>query len=107
MPQYMAQFSYTGQAWAALAQHPADRTEVIGGLAAKLGCRLLNLHYTMGEYDGLVILEAPDDIAVMAFIIAAHAPGHIKASKTTRLYSSAEAVDAMRKAGGATFQGPG
>jgi uncharacterized protein with GYD domain len=106
MPQYMGQFAYTAQAWAELSQHPVDRTEAIAELAQKLGCRLISLHYTMGEYDGHVIVEAPDDTTVMAFIIAAITPGHLRATKTTRLYTPAEAVEALRKAGSVTFRAP-
>jgi hypothetical protein len=42
----------------------------------------------------------------MAFIIAAITPGHLRATKTTRLYTPAEAVEALRKAGSVTFRAP-
>ena len=106
MPQYMTQFAYTSQAWAALAQNPVDRSEGLRALAEKLGGRFVSLHYTMGEYDGVVVVELPDDTAVMAMMIGAIAPGHLKATKTTRLYTPAEAMDAMRKAGGTNYQAP-
>jgi len=106
MPQYMTQFAYTAQAWAALAQKPVDRSEGLRALAEKVGRRLVSLHYTMGEYDGVVVVEAPDDTTVMAIIIGAIAPGHLKATRTTRLYTPAEAMEAMRKAGGANYQAP-
>ena len=31
-------------------------------LVERLGGRFLNLYYSFGEYDGLVIFEAPDEI---------------------------------------------
>jgi uncharacterized protein with GYD domain len=103
----MAQFSYTSQAWAAFAKKPEDRTEPVSALAQKLGCRLVDLSYHFGEYDGFVILEAPDDSTALSFAIAAHAPGHLKATKTTRLFTTKEAVEAMRKAGTGTLPAPG
>jgi uncharacterized protein with GYD domain len=106
MPQYLTHFAYTAQAWAALTQNPVDRSEPIKALAERLGCRLISLHYTMGDYDGVTLIDAPDDVTAMACLMGAIAPGHLKATKTIRLYTPAEALEAMRKAGGAAFQAP-
>ena len=106
MPRYMTQFAYTTQAWAALAKNPVDRSEAIGKLAKELGGSLVSLYYTMGEYDGVVLSDLPDDGAAMAIAIAAVSPGHVRAIKTTRLYSTAEAVEAMRRAGAITYSAP-
>jgi uncharacterized protein with GYD domain len=72
----------------------------------KLGCRLTGLYYSMGDYDGVVHLEAPDDTTAMAGIISAITPGHLKATKTTRLYTPAEATEAMRKADNVSYAAP-
>jgi uncharacterized protein with GYD domain len=106
MPQYMLQFAYTSQAWAALAEHPADRSEEIAKAVTKLGGKFVSLYYTMGEYDGVAIVEAPDDGTAMALAIGAAAPGHLRMGKTTRLFTPAEAVAALKKAHGAAFKAP-
>ena len=106
MPQYMLQFAYTAQTWAALSKNPVDRSEAIRGLAEKLKARLVGLYYTMGEYDGVVLVEAPDDVTALALVIGAIAPGHLKATRTARLYTPAEAMEAMRKASGLGYQAP-
>ena len=106
MPRYMLQFAYTAEAWAALTSNPTDRAEVFRALAEKLGARLLGLDYTMGDYDGVAILEAPDDTTAMAVILAAIAPGHVRATRTTRLMPPSEAMAAMRKAQGAGYKAP-
>jgi uncharacterized protein with GYD domain len=106
MPRYMTQFAYTTQAWTALAKNPVDRSEAIGKLAKELGGSLVALHYTMGEYDGVVLSDLPDDTAAMAIAIAAVSPGHVKAIKTTRLYTPSEAVEAMRRAGRISYSAP-
>jgi uncharacterized protein with GYD domain len=106
MPQYMLQFSYNAEAMAALSKSPVDRTESVAALAKKMGGKLVSLMYTMGEFDGVAIIEAPDDVAGMATIIAASAPGHLKRTQTTRLYTSAEFVAALKKAQGAGFTAP-
>ena len=33
---FMTQFSYTAEAWASLAQHPQDRSQVLAALRAQL-----------------------------------------------------------------------
>jgi uncharacterized protein with GYD domain len=106
MPLYMSQFAYTPEAWATLAKNPQDRREAVSTLAQKLGGRLLNLYYAFGEYDGLVIFEAPDEKAAAALAIAAVTPGHVKAIKTTALMTVEDAMDAMRRAGAAGYSAP-
>ena len=66
MPTYMTQFSYTASASAALVKNPEDRGAAVAALMEKLGGRMLNTYYTFGEYDGVVIFEAPEDITAMA-----------------------------------------
>jgi uncharacterized protein with GYD domain len=106
MPLYLTQFTYSSEAWKALAQNPQDRSEPVRTLLQKLGGKLHNFYYSLGEYDGVVIFEAPDDVTATAFEIAAHSPGHLKTTKTTRLLTVAQAIEAMRKAGGVDFTGP-
>ena len=72
----------------------------------RMGGKLEAFYYSFGEYDGVAIVELPDDTAATATILAALAPGHLKSSRTTRLMSVEETMEAMRKAGSATYAGP-
>jgi uncharacterized protein with GYD domain len=107
MPLYMTQFAHTSEAWAALARNPEDRGEALRGLLDKMGGRMVSFYNTFGEYDGLFIYEAPDEGTAAATILAAISPGHVKAVKTTTLLSAEDGMEAMRKAGEATYRGPG
>jgi uncharacterized protein with GYD domain len=107
MALYMSQVAYTPAHLAALTKDPQDRTEAISAVAQKMGCRLVNFYYSMGEYDGLVIIEAPNETAMTAVLLAAIGAGHIRASKTTQLLAPRDAVEAMRQAGAAAFTAPG
>jgi uncharacterized protein with GYD domain len=107
MSHYMTQFAYTAETWAAFQKNPADRTAAVNALADKLGCRVVGLYYHFGEYDGVLIVEAPDDTTAYALVMAATAPGHLKATRTTRLLTPTEAVAAMRKAQGVVLESPG
>lgn len=107
MPLYMTQFSYAPEAWSALARQPEDRSLALGRLAEGLGARLVNLYYSFGDYDGVVILEAPDNVTAAAVILAAVGPGHVKAIKTVPLLTVEETAEALRKVGSVTFRAPG
>lgn len=106
MTLYMAQFAYTREAWAQFTKNPEDRTAVVKELAEKLGCRMEGLYYSFGDYDGFLIVDAPNEAAIASFMLASIAPGHLRATKVTTLLRSDVVVEAMKKAGMATFRGP-
>jgi uncharacterized protein with GYD domain len=106
MPLYMTQFAYTTEAWNALVKKPEDRSKVFGELVEKMGGSFVSLYYCMGEYDGLVIYEAPDEPTAMAMVLSAISPGHLRATKTTVLMSVEDSVEAMRKADPKRYRGP-
>ena len=107
MPLYMTQFSYTSEAWAALARNPEDRSTVLGELIENLGGRLIAFYYSFGEYDGVFIYEAPDESTAATAILAAISPGHVKTVKTTTLLTVEDTMEALRRAGAMTCRGPG
>jgi uncharacterized protein with GYD domain len=106
MSLYMLQFSYTHEAWSALTKNPTDRSQAVRTLAQQLGGKLVGLYYCYGEYDGVALLEAPDDTTATAIVLAAITPGHLKANKTTKLFTPEETMAAMRKAGTTSYQAP-
>lgn len=106
MPLYMTQFSYTQEAWAARPQSLKDRRVGLKKLAEAAGGRLIGLYYCMGDYDGVAIYEAPDNVTATATVMTAITPGHLKATKTTVLYTIEEAMEAMAKAGKPAYAGP-
>jgi|SRR5581483_2412148 len=99
MAMYMVQFSYADQAWAALTQHPQDYTIPSRDLIEKLGGKMIQMYYCFGEYNGLMIFEAPDDISASAVSLSSLAAGHLKVNKITKLFTADEMVLAIRKAG--------
>jgi uncharacterized protein with GYD domain len=107
MPQYMLHFSYSPESWAAMMKKPEDRTAAVDAIAKSVGGRLVALYYHFGEYDGTAIVEAPDDASANAAVLTAVASGALKATKTIRLYSPKELIDALGKAGKAMYRPPG
>src|SRR5437867_12416987 len=102
MPLYMAQFSYTSQAWATLIHAPQDRAAASDALVRHFGGRLVGLYYTPGaEYDGFALFEAPADAAAAAVDIADVASGHLRANRLVRVLSADEMHAALQRAAGA------
>ena len=106
MALYLVQASYTAEALTTMAKNPQDRSVPVRELIQKLGGQLVGFYFCFGEYDVVVIIEVPDDSTATAVALAAVSPGHLKAYKTTKLFTVEETMEAMRKAGSLTFQGP-
>jgi uncharacterized protein with GYD domain len=53
------------------------------------------------------MVEAPDEKAVAAMVLASVSTGHVKAIKTTTLLSVEDAMEVFRRAGEVTFRGAG
>jgi uncharacterized protein with GYD domain len=95
MSLYMTQFAYIPEAWKAFAKNPEDRSTVFRELVERLGGQLLSFCYCFGEYDGVVIFEAPDEATATATIITAIAPGHLKATEKTVSTTVEDTAEAM------------
>ncbi len=106
MPLYMVQASYTPQAIAAMVKSPQDRTEAIRALAAGAGGQVRDVFFSHGDYDVVVVYEAPDGEAANAVALVSIAAGHLRALKTTPLFTGAEMMGAMRRAGQLTLRPP-
>jgi uncharacterized protein with GYD domain len=107
MPLYMTQFAYTTEAWAALIDNPEDRSAPVREVVEAMGGRLIGWYLSMGDYDGLLIYEAPDDASAGAAVLVAARRGHLRATKTTPIFSAEEGMKIMRRAGGRAFRAPG
>lgn len=107
MPLYMYQCAYTAESISAQAKDPKDRIEVAAKpVIQSVGGKFLAGGYTFGEYDILVIFEAPDNASAAAVALAVAAGGAVRAARTTTLMSGSEWVEALKKVGtvSATYQ---
>jgi GYD domain len=64
------------------------------------GAKVLVGGYSFGEYDVLVIFEAPDDMMAASVALGVAAGGATRPAKTTLLLSGQEWIDSLRKAQG-------
>src|SRR5262245_279135 len=106
MPHYLIQFRYGAQARAGLRAHPEDRTAAVRELMSGVGGRLSDLYWSFGDYDGVAIVEAPDNVAVGAAIVAVVTSGAFDAVHTTPLFTPAEGQRLLALAGRASYHPP-
>lgn len=107
MPHYLIQASYTPEAWAAMVREPQDRAAAIRPVIEGLGGKLHAFFFAFGESDVVLLAEAPDNVSVASLAIAVAAGGAISSIKTTVLMSTADAKEAMQRAGAIRYAGPG
>jgi len=99
MPHFMLQLAYHAHNWEAQLEDPQDRIETVAKpVLEEAGCKLISGWYTFGQYDMLLIIEAPDAATVMSIPMAVSAGGALEADQVTPLLSGPEAVVAMKKA---------
>ena len=106
MPHYLLQVSYTPEAWATMAKNPQDRVERVRPVIEGLGGKIVSAYFAFGDDDLIVIMEMPDNVSAAAFAISATAGGAVSSLTTTPLLTTAEAVEAMKKAGGTGYKPP-
>jgi len=105
MPMYLGRFKYSADAIKAMIENPQDRGAAAEHAAASLGCKLHGIWWALGDHDGVFLVEAPDNAAVVALSMTVGATGQIS-TETIPLLDMDEAQDAMRRAAGASFQPP-
>ena len=101
---YITQARYTQQAMKGLVANPEDRQEEVRNLFERAGCRLVGYYLTFGEYDFLIISEAPDPTAILSVLAVAGAGGGVTDIKTTLAVTTAEAKEAFTRANASASQ---
>jgi uncharacterized protein with GYD domain len=98
MPYYMLQAKLTTESWQALLANPHDRAPVVAGIIEAHGGKLHDYFFAFGENDVVVLMEAPNNEAVMAAAVGVAGTGSVSGLKTTPLVSSSDAVDVFKAA---------
>lgn len=91
MPIYITQGRYTREAIKGMIVKPEDRADAVSRLLSKAGGRLIGHYLTFGEYDFLVICEAPSETQMAAVLLAVGSGGGVTDLRTTVAMTSVEA----------------
>ena len=77
MPTYIALLSWTGKGVGAVKDSPS-RLDAGREAFKKLGVNIKDTYLTMGQYDLVCIIEAPDDETYAAALLSLGAQGNVK-----------------------------
>ena len=69
--------------------HSTKRASIFKAEAKKLGAKVKDIFWTLGDHDGVLLFEAPDDETATAVILHLGAMGNVHTS-TCRAYTAAE-----------------
>ena len=109
MPIYITQGRYTREAIKGMIVKPEDRFEALSRHVARAGGRVIGYYLTFGEYDFLLIAEAPSETQIAAALLTAASVGGVTDLRTMLAMTTIEAKGAFAAAGDLArqYQGPG
>src|SRR6516225_3192959 len=99
MATFVTQARFTKDGLNAMIAAPQDRAEVVGRLIAQVGGKLITCYLTSGDYDILLIFEAPSYEDTVPALIVAAAESGVADLKTVTALTSSEMKSAFVKAG--------
>lgn len=88
MPAYIALANYTAHGLHGV-KDTTKRADAVAQAAAKFGAKITHIYWTLGQYDIVAIIEAPDDAAATAFSLSIGAAGHVR-TQTLRAFNRTE-----------------
>ena len=89
MPTYVTLIQYTEQGVKTYKELPA-RLEETRSAGEAVGAKLVAYYLTMGQYDAIVVSEAPDDQTIAKLALAAGGRGNVR-TETMRAFTEEEA----------------
>ncbi|HEY1377676.1 MAG TPA: GYD domain-containing protein [Gemmataceae bacterium] len=97
MPRYVMLLKYTDKGISGIADSP-KRADAFRALAAKHGAKVETQLWTMGEYDGLVVLTVADEAAIAGLALGLGKLDFVR-STTMRAFDEAEFQSLLGRAG--------
>jgi uncharacterized protein with GYD domain len=73
----------------------SDRYSSFKASVEKAGGKLIGGYYTFGEYDVIIIIEAPNDEAVMSMMLKVGSAGNVR-TKTLKAFSAEEGMKIIK-----------
>ena len=93
MARYVTTIKFTPQGAAAI-KDTGKRANAFKGAAKKLGVKVTDLYWTLGPFDGLLIMEANDEQSVTAAMLQLAAQGNVQ-TQTARAFNANELEDVI------------
>ena len=88
MATYIVLISFTDQGIRSV-KDTTKRAEAVSGMAKKFGATVKDIYWTLGQYDAVTVIEAPDAASITAFGLSIGAMGNVR-TQTLPAFSAAE-----------------
>lgn len=88
MATYIALSNFTDQGIRSV-KESTKRADAVKEAASKFGAKMTQIYWTLGKYDLVAIIEAPDDNAATAFALAIGSAGNVR-MQTMRAFTKDE-----------------
>ncbi len=88
MATYIALSSFTDQGVRDV-KNTTKRADAVQAAAKKFGAKMTQIYWTLGQYDLVAIIEAPNDESATAFALAIGAAGNVR-TQSLRAFSKEE-----------------
>jgi uncharacterized protein with GYD domain len=97
MPTYLALMNWTDQGIRNV-RDTVNRREQADALAEKHGAKIEQVYWTVGPYDLVTIVEAPDDESATAVLLKLGTAGNLRTT-TLRAYDSEQMLGILQRLG--------
>ncbi len=88
MATYIVLETFTDQGMRAV-KDTTKRAEAIRAMGKKMGVTVRDIFWTLGQYDVLTLVDAPDDATATAFVLSIASAGNVRC-QTLRAFSADE-----------------
>ncbi|MBK8687689.1 MAG: GYD domain-containing protein [Betaproteobacteria bacterium] len=88
MPTYIALANFTDQGIRGV-KDSTKRADAVKDAAKKFGASMTQIYWTVGQYDLVTVIEAPNDESATAFALAIGSAGNVR-TQTMRAFSRDE-----------------
>ena len=95
MPTYITLSNFTHQGIQNI-KDTTKRADAFKTAAKKAGCMVKDIYWTQGQYDSVIILDAPDDASATALLMSLGKLGNIR-TQTLRAFTAAELAPILDK----------
>ena len=94
MPHYILLINWREQGIIKI-KDSSDRYNSFKTSVEKVGGKLIGGYYTFGEYDVVIIIEAPNDETVMSLMLKVGSAGNVR-TKTLKAFSAEEGMKIIK-----------
>jgi uncharacterized protein with GYD domain len=95
LSRYILLINWTEQGISKIKESAADRFSSFKALVEKAGGKLIGGYYTFGEYDMVIIIDAPNDGTVMSLLLKVGSAGNAR-TKTLKAFAAEEGMKIIK-----------